>query len=191
MPKLELAAIFNFFASLFAVGLYAYCSYAHPTQVIGLPAWYYFLGAAIPLTVVFFVVFLYHRDRVKSGAELWPVVVNFVLYISIFATLTTGFGILKIFEPYLVIQGVVVDEAGNGLGNVDVEVSDQQTYVRSGITDGEGRFIILVDKTRVESLTRAVMTSSDGARERQITFSGGFSAPLTMRRITLPLPAKG
>jgi hypothetical protein len=95
------------------------------------------------------------------------------------------------FEPYLVIRGVIVDEGGTGLRNVDVEVSDQQAYARSGVTDNRGRYVILVDKAKVESLTRAVMTSDDGLRERQITFSGGFSAPLTMRRVVLPRSPKG
>jgi hypothetical protein len=105
MPTLDLAAIFNFFASLFSVGLHAYCVYAHPSQMIDLPGWYYFLGAALLFTTAFFCVFLYQRDNVKKGRHKWPVVVNFVLYILIFLSLTTGFGILKLLDPFIVISG--------------------------------------------------------------------------------------
>ncbi|MDP2323038.1 MAG: hypothetical protein Q8N51_03305, partial [Gammaproteobacteria bacterium] len=81
LPDLDLSGIFNFFASLFAVAVYAFCVYSHPLQVFALPRWYWLVGASFGLTVIYFSVFVYWRDGVKTGSPRWPVIVNFIVYV--------------------------------------------------------------------------------------------------------------
>lgn len=183
LPDLDLSAIFNFFASLFAVAVYAFCIYAHPLQVIALPRWHWLVSAAFILTVIYFLVFLYWRDGVKAGSTRWPVIVNFIVYVLIFVTLTAGFGVLKLLDPYLLIEGVVVNNANAMVGNAEVEITNQQDYSVTAVTGDDGHFVLLLDKTRAGQVTQASV-SKDGI-QRQITFSSAFSVPMTMRRVVL------
>lgn len=182
----DCAAVFNLFASLFACAFFMYSRQAHPTQFVAWPAWYYFLAAAFLFTVAYFVLFILGRDRVKEGKWTPAIVVNFVLYVSIFVALTSGFGLLRLFEPYVVIRGTVVDETGAPLTAVDVELSNPEGYARSTVTDDRGGFVILVEKDALNEITRGVFTTHNGDRNRQVTFAGGFSVPVTLRRVVMP-----
>lgn len=180
---LDLSAIFNFFASLFAVAVYSFTIYAHPTQVVGLPHWYWWLLVAFALCVAYFSFFLFRRDAVKSSGLKWPILVNFVLYIGIFVSLTGGFGVLKLLDPFVVTEGIVVDASGAGVDRAEVEVVDDRGYAVSTFTDPHGRFVLLIDKTKSE-ISKANVTAP-GKPSEQTTFSGAFSAPNHLRRIQL------
>lgn len=180
---LDLSAIFNFFASLFAVAVYAFTIYAHPTQVVGLPHWYWWLLVAFVFCVAYVSLFVLQRDNVQRSERNWPIVVNFLLYIGIFVALTGGFGVLKLLDPFVVAEGIVVDASGAAVDRAEVEVVDDQGYAVSTTTDTHGRFILLIDKTKPD-ISKANVTAS-GKQPEQITFSGAFSAPNHLRRIQL------
>lgn len=187
MDDLDAASIFNFFASLFALGIYCYFAYAHPSQVMGLPNWYMFILLALTLTAAFFANFLWHRTKVVKDNVKWPVLVGFVLYIGIFSSLTAGFGLLRILENYIVVKGVVEDASSHEpLDRCDVEVSDQRDYQRSAKTDHNGRFLLLVERKNFDTLSRAIVNKA-GYEEEQITFSGGFATISSMNLIEMQL----
>jgi len=183
LPDLDLSAIFNFFASLFAVSVFAFCVYAHPLQVIEMPRWYWLVGAAFMLTAIYFSLFLYWRASVTAGTTRWPVIVNFIVYVLIFVTLTAGFGVLKLLDPYTLVEGTVVAGDNTAVANAEVEVTNQQDYFVTALTDEDGRFVLLLEKEPAKGLTQASITK-DGTR-RQITFSSAFSVPTTLRRVVL------
>ena len=186
IPGLQISAIFNFFGSLFALAVYGYCVYAHPTQVVDLlPAWYWLLIFAFVLTVLFFSLFLFFRTQVKDEKRRGVVIVSFVAYVGLFASLTGGFGSLKLLNDYVVVSGTVVDSVNTGIAGVDIEITDTRSYRRAAKTDTRGRFNLLIEKDSASRITQAKVTKS-GRQDVQITLASGFSAPSMLRRVILP-----
>lgn len=184
MTDLDVAAILNFFASLFALGIYGYFTYAHPTQAIDLPHWYVFLTLSAMLTVIYFGNFIWQRKQVLQGSVKWPVIFGFVLYLGIFSLLTAGFGTLHVLKDFVVIEGNVVDSSSSKpVDYVDVEVKGDN-YRSSAITDNDGHFKILVKKSNFEDLTNFII-SKPGHLEKTVSLSSGFAAISTMKLIKL------
>lgn len=79
-PNIKTSSIFNFFASLFAMGLFVYSYYVNPYQLIQLPQWGYFLLSSCILTILYFSIFIFNKEKVHQGTRKGVVIVNFIIY---------------------------------------------------------------------------------------------------------------
>lgn len=161
---LSIASIDNFFASLFSFSIYAYFSYASEIQLIYLPEWYYFILLALILSILYLTIFIYCKEKVKSKDSRWPIILNFIIYISIFVSLTFGFGLLKVYDGYYVLKGKVTDMNAQPIEGTDVEISnDQTTYKETTITNRNGEFYLLIDKKEIDGINSLIFTKEDYA----------------------------
>lgn len=184
-PVVKPASIFNFFASLFAVSIYAYTVYAHPTQVIAIPRWTWFLLAAAVLAGLYVTLVIYTRKEVAAGGKTWPLLAGFGMYVGLFLTLTAGFGQLRVMGDYILLEGRVVDtDNERALRGADIEIRGAAPFRRSARTDRGGKFALLIDRDRYGDLSQAII-SLPGYEEVQVTFADGFSASASVKHIQL------
>jgi hypothetical protein len=143
----DVKGILNFFASLFAVAAYGYCTYASPHQLLFLPPWWLFVAMAFVMSFAYFSLFLYARGRVNAGSARWPILVAFPLYVLLFSSVTLGFGLLKLYENNLVVTGRVTDSADDHpVPLVTVAITDTARFHATAETDAHGRFLLVVPK---------------------------------------------
>lgn len=186
VPALDCSGVYNFFASLFALAIYAYCTYAPPARLINWPDWSFDIAAAAVLTVVYFTLFFYLRQRVHDGTQRWPVIVNFCLYILIFASLTTGFSLLKLQSGNVLIEGTVVKAStSTGVESVYVLFNDGQgDYAQNTHTDSRGRFSVYIARDQASRIKR-ISFFKEGYATYTISLSGGLQ--LNPRYDNVPL----
>lgn len=148
-PNLNAKSIFNFFACLFSIAIFSYSIYVHPEQLIALPHWWWFTLSALILTFGYFAVFLYLREKVKNDNLKWPILVNFIIYIFIFCSLTTGFGLLKVYKDYILVEGRVISNTSmNGIVEAEITITDsEEEALKHIMTDKNGKFKLLLKKT--------------------------------------------
>jgi hypothetical protein len=183
---MKLSSIFNFFASLFAAGVYSYSYYINPYQTVGLPGWYYFLSAAAVMTIVYFSLFFYHKAKVEKGERKAVVVINFCLYILIFCTLTFGFAILKTFKEDMVVHGRVL--ASNGLPSrkADIQISTIGNSKFTLSTDSKGQFTLFLDRKYKDSIQHILIADRQtGESFEANTFGEGAVFTVLSSDITL------
>jgi hypothetical protein len=130
----------------FAIGIFAYLTYATPQQILlllpwWLPWWIDIIFAFV-LTIIYFCIFLYQRSSVENKNKRWPIVSNFILYILIFTSLTFGFGRIKVFEDYYVYEGFTkVNNSDTFLAKVNINITKADDQPITGaISDTDGRF---------------------------------------------------
>lgn len=160
-PNIKTSTIFNFFASLFAMGIFVYSYYVNPYQLIQLPRWGYFLLFACLLTILFFALFIYSKEAVKRGKQKGVVILQFSIYILIFCSLTTCFGLLRVFKDYVVVHGKVVSST-NQPTIADFNIyfkEDRQMTFRS---NAKGVYTLMINTKDVDRITKIEAKNSFG-----------------------------
>ena len=176
---IKLSSIYNFFASLFATGIYSYSYYIDPYQSTDLPPWYFFLLMACLLTIIYFSLFFYFKERVEKGGEKGIVIVNFFLYILIFCSLTFGFSILKIFKDDLVIHGRIYDDQDRPAHKTDIEIRTVSNRKFTLESDDHGIFTLFLDRKYADSIEAVHLIDRVTGEELEVnTF--GRAAVLTL-----------
>ncbi len=188
-PGLDLKSIDNFFASLFAIGIAAYGNWAPAEQLLDLPRWYWLFSAALVLTIAFFTLYLYERERVSANHSRvrWPIVANFILYVLVFCFLAAGFAALGVYQDYVVVRGEVVDQGtGKPIAGAAIDLTPPGGSPRhSGQSASNGRFEIAVPQGKeYKDIDEATITA-EGYEDRTITVGGGINAHVLLRRVSL------
>ena len=166
LKGVDVAGISNFFASLFGLGVYAYVSYSHPVQALWLPDWWIGLAVAGLLTSIFFANFVLFREAVEAGRLVWMTIVQFVIYVLIFVSLTAGFSTLKLFEHHYIYEGRVVIQ-GTQTGVVGAEVrlgNDTAGVLTKTASAQDGKFRIVLEKEEGKRL-RNILVTAGGMNE--------------------------
>ena len=185
----DISAISNFFASLFAFYIFAFFQYLHPSQLGSfLLFWWAFIVVALILTIIYISIFFYNRNEVNSGRKTGLVISNLVIYILIFCFLTTGFGLLRVYKPYYVIQGQILDDSTNvGINKLDVSifrmVENEKIQYSTTKTDLDGDFIILIKKEDADKVNLAEF--NNGEYHGEALFSGESGMFSTMKTFKL------
>jgi len=148
IQSFNLKSIFNFFASLFGASVFLYLDRLGEYDLIYWPNWSYFIITAFILTMIYFVILIYKSTDVNSNNSKWPICVNFLTYISIFVSLTIGFGLLNTYSDYFVIKGVVVSNNGDVVENASITVmyKDNTGSPLRLTTQRDGEFAFLIKK---------------------------------------------
>jgi 5-hydroxyisourate hydrolase-like protein (transthyretin family) len=180
----DVSSISNFFASLFAVAIFGFFQYLHPSQLSLLLYWQGFIVGALVLTVIFISIFFYYRKEVNCGNKKHIVILNLAIYILIFCSLTTGFSLLRVYKPYYVVQGKVLDEITNkGIENLDIsifrKVDDEKTQYSTTKTESDGDFVILIKKEDADKVNLAEF--NNGQYNGEAVFSGESGMFSTMK----------
>jgi 5-hydroxyisourate hydrolase-like protein (transthyretin family) len=121
------------------------------------------------------------------------VIINLAIYILIFCSLTTGFSLLRVYKPYYVVQGQVLDETTNrGIENLDVsifrKIEDEKTQYSTTKTDSNGNYIILVKKEDADKVNLAEF--NNGQYNGEAVFSGESGMFSTMKVFKLGKESK-
>lgn len=159
---LDIKSISNFFASIFAISIFLFIEGTLPkTLLVNFLNLFWFIGIALISTLAFFIVFIYWRNEVKTKATRWPVILNFVLYLIIFSSLTTGFGILKVETSHFVLSGLVVDKKdGKGIPRASLQLKDvRDIVIASDRTDSTGSVLLLIPREKIKSINRLNVNS--------------------------------
>nr|WP_294858406.1 hypothetical protein [uncultured Fluviicola sp.] len=160
-PGIKTSSIFNFFASLFAMGIFAYSFYVNPYQLIQLPNWIYFLVGACILTILYFSFYIYFKESVKKGMKKGIVIVQFIIYILIFCSLTTAFGLLKVFKDYVVIDGKVLDSKGKTTdADFNIYFNDGRQIIFK--SKQNGTYIVMFKINELEKITKIEVRNDSG-----------------------------
>ena len=160
-PGIKTSSIFNFFASLFAMGIFVYSFYVNPYQLIQLPNWIYFLVGACILTILYFSFYIYFKESVKTGAKKGIVIVQFVIYILIFCSLTTAFGLLKVFKDYVVIDGKVLDSKGKKTeADFNIYFNDGRQIIFK--SKQNGTYIVMFKINELEKISKIEVRNDSG-----------------------------
>ena len=171
---LKLSSIYNFFASLFAAGIYSYSYYIDAYQSTNLPPWYVFLILACTLTVLYFSFFIYQRDNIEKGKNMYFVIINFCLYILIFSSLTFGFALVKSFKDNVVISGKIYSSNGAHAKKSDIELMTSNQTIFTLNSDSLGKFTLFLDKKYLDSIQRiSVVEELSGENYTANTFGSG------------------
>lgn len=177
IKEFKLASIYNFFASLFSISIFAYCNYSNPYQLISLPSWWIFILFSLILTIVYFTIYFFYKEKVESKKNKISVIFNFIIYIAIFCSLTLGFGLLKVYSNYYVIKGKVVDYSDNNLSLSEVEVGisdNDRKFEQISLTDKDGNFQLLIQKEYIEDY-KYLSVSKEGYYTVDKVFAGQSS----------------
>ena len=149
----DLRTVFNFFASLFATSIYGYSIYAHPIEVVSMPAWWVFLFAALFLTAVYLGLFLLFGRAQRTTFSILVVIASFFLYVGIFCSLTAGFGVLRVFEGFYILRGQVVDsKTRTGVPGAEIDFAGGNGYRAFVIADKDGEFVHVVEKKDLDRI---------------------------------------
>ncbi|MCH7827064.1 MAG: hypothetical protein IIC75_03665 [Bacteroidetes bacterium] len=173
----KLASIYNFFASLFSISIFAYCNYSNPYQLISLPSWWVFILISLIFTITYFSIYFFCKEKVESKKIKTPVIFNFINYIAIFCFLTLGFGLLKVYSNYYVIKGEVVDFRDNNLSLSGVQVGiydNNRKYEQISLTDKDGNFLLLIEKKYIKDY-KHLSVSKEGYETLDQVFAGQSS----------------
>jgi hypothetical protein len=160
-PNIKTSSIFNFFASLFAMGLFVYSYYVNPYQLIQLPTWIYFLLAACILTILYFSIFIYNKEKVQQGEKKGVVIINFIIYILIFCSLTICFGLLKVFKDYVIINGKVVSAAEKST-SADCNLWFANGRLLNFKSNNAGRFTVMLKTDELDQINKIEAKSNAG-----------------------------
>lgn len=160
-PNIKTSSIFNFFASLFAMGIFVYSFYTNPYQLIQLPNWIYFLIGACILTILYFTLYIFYKDEVKNGSKKWIVIIQFAVYILIFCSLTTSFSLLKVFKDYVVINGKVINSR-NIVTKADFTISFNDGRQMTFKSNDDGKFIVMFKVNDINIINKIEVKNDDG-----------------------------
>ncbi len=148
IPDTELKGIYNFFASILAISIFLYIGGTLPkTILVNLLDWFWFIGIAGISSFFYFIVYIYKRDQVQKGTIKWPIILNFVFYMIIFSSLTTGFGILKIYTNNYVIVGKIINIINSEpVEKAKLTITDiRNNVIAADYSNKKGQFLILID----------------------------------------------
>jgi hypothetical protein len=186
LPSFDLKSIFNFFASLFSISVFIYMDRLDVYDFVYWPNWKLFIGLSFVLTILYFIILIYKRVDVNSNKLKLPIIINFIIYILIFSTLTTGFGLLNIYKDNYVVKGIVIDQNVNPLKEVGVYLHYKNASEDDIITqtDKFGRYYLLIPKTHSDDYN-SIDFDKGGYNIRTINF-GNLSALKSMsKKVTL------
>lgn len=152
LKDIEIRSIYNFFASLFSFSIFFYLNYSHPDQLMDLLGWWWFISFSFLLTSIYFTIFFFFREKVNLNILKWPVIINFFVYVLIFCMLTTGYGLLRVYKDYLIIEGKVVEEStGKGIAQAEITIDDSEAKtLKNIVSDRKGRFKVLLNREKNE-----------------------------------------
>ncbi|MET0393460.1 MAG: carboxypeptidase-like regulatory domain-containing protein [Chitinophagaceae bacterium] len=159
----NLSAIYNFFASLFACSLFVYSYYASPYQLLWLPSWGAFIFIAVVLVVAYFIIFFLGMKKVNEGKSKPLVIINFVLYITIFCSLTVGFAKVKLFKDYYIMSGRVLD-AGTKTPVRDADVmlmAGGSAEAMQTVTNRSGEFSFFIDRPLFNKIDKVQVNATN------------------------------
>jgi hypothetical protein len=160
-PDIKTSSIFNFFASLFSMGIFVYSYNVNPYQLIQLPKWIYFLVGACVLTILYFSFYIYFKESVKNGLKKGIVIIQFTIYILIFCSLTTAFGLLKVFKDYVVINGEVIDSKGKpSYADFNISFNDGRQMIFK--SDQNGTYTVMFKINELEKITKIEVRNNLG-----------------------------
>lgn len=182
-PGIKTSSIFNFFASLFAVGLFTYSNYANAYQLIQLPSWWVFLLIGAVLTIVYYTIYTYYRAGVNEGKYTGIVILNFVIYILIFCCLTSSFGLLKIYKDYVVVTGKVYGSDEKAAPS-EFEIKYAGNKQMKFKTDTRGHYTILLKREELNQV-EAITTQSETGESFLVYTYGEMSVFNYLERVTL------
>jgi len=149
----------NFFAMLFASSIFAYSVYFPPATFLSLPEWWVFIAAGFGVALLFVSIRIYYFEAVKAGRRLWPVMVNFALYIALTCLLTFGFGILRVHSTHLRITATVTVSENSELSvnNAEFSITGKGgNPILTTITNKSGHFDFFCRKDLLEETTNVV-----------------------------------
>jgi hypothetical protein len=177
----DLRSVFNFFASLFAFAAFAYCTYATPAELLWLTNWIWYLGVGLVMAVAYFAILFTLREAVEAekDAKKWPVLVNFVLYILLFVSLTTGFALIRLRGAYILVTGTVRNSRTHRpLDNAFIEFRTHDgSYAEQASSDRRGHFAVYLERTASADIGE-VRCSRDGYDdEKQTLLTGDHVRP--------------
>lgn len=162
-PNIKTSVIFNFFASLFAMGIFVYSFYVNPYQLIQLPRWGFFLLFAGILTIIFFTLFIYNKEAVKNGKRKGVVVFQFIIYILIFCSLTTCFGLLRVFKEYVVIHGKITDsEKKPTIADFSIKFKDDPNHLMTFRSHSDGKYTVMIKTKDIDKVERIEAKNNSG-----------------------------
>ncbi|MEP3836924.1 MAG: hypothetical protein ABJM36_04725 [Algibacter sp.] len=174
IPGFNLKSLFNFFASLFSASIYIYLERLGIYELIYWPDWKTLIIISFIMMFTYFTLLIYKWNEVNTGILKWPIILNFVLYIFIFCTLTSGFGLLKTYKNHYVIKGIVISEDGSELLDktyIRLEHSSKPNLSISRMTTKKGEFSLLIEKKMADEYNRLILEKAD-FKPRDIPFSG-------------------
>ena len=181
----DLRTVFNFFGSLFATSIYGYSIYAHPIEVVSMPAWWVFILTALVLTVFYLGLFLLFGRAKRTTFSIFIVITSFVIYVGIFCSLTAGYGALRVFEGYYILRGQVVDsKTRTGVPDAEIDFSGDSGYGAVVRADKEGKFVHLIEKKDLDGINEVLVTKK-GYRNDPLSLPHGFSLPPLIKRIEI------
>ncbi len=153
----DFRSVNNVFASVFSISIYLFLGGSLSKSIlVNIPEWYVFMIMAAISAIVFFSIYLYCYDRVLNHGIKWPIVVNLILWMSLFANLTFGFGVLRIYTNNTVVKGTIFhDLKERSLSKSKIAVYDLTgTEVASAITNRKGQFVLLVPNDKSPNCRR-------------------------------------
>ena len=168
--NIEISKIDNFFASLFATSIFFYFTNINKYQLIHIWTWWVFILSAFILTIIYFIIFISNKEQVNNNKTNWPIIVCFVLYILIFCSLTTGFGILNVYKDSVVIKGQVHNSAGKCTRS-DFSILFNSGKILNFKTNLNGDYVVLIDKDSIDKIQKIEVKNHENEYFSYYTFS--------------------
>jgi hypothetical protein len=170
IPNLNIKSISNFFANLFSSSIFFYISQSLPYEVIGFPKWWVFIIASFILTISYFTIYLFFKEDVAGGNKKWLVIVNFLSYVFIFCLLTTGFGLLKVYEGHYVLDGKV-ESLGKPVAEATIIFKNEEgSTITEFKTNQEGKFVFVLEKKVFDTCSECTVLA-DGFKDKTMLLS--------------------
>jgi hypothetical protein len=143
----ELQEIFNSFASLFSFSLFFFIKTTIVDQFAQIREyWWLLLFLALILVAAYLVIFLSYLTKGKI-INLPGIIIAFIIYISIYCTLVSGFSLLYLEKDYFFIKGNVTGENNEGVDNAAILVLDEdETILKRISTNNSGKFYAVLPK---------------------------------------------
>jgi len=178
----DFRTIFNFFGSLFATSIYGYSIYAHPIEVVSMPAWWVLILVALLLTVIYLALYLFFGRAARSPSSIAAVVAGFVIYVGIFCSLTGGFGVLRLLEDHYILRGKVLDSAnGAPVPAAELDFTGDGGYRDLVRTDEDGKFVHLIEKDALDKINEVKVTKTGYHDDLLVLPQGSNLLPLIKR----------
>ncbi|ELR69044.1 hypothetical protein C900_05529 [Fulvivirga imtechensis AK7] len=168
--------IYNFFASIFSMSIFIYMSESLPYEIINFPSWWIFIISAFVLCLIYIFIYIYYKNDVNSDKMKWPIFVNFVSYVLLFCTLTTGFGLLKVHYGYYYFKGRVVNEKEEPISSAFLEVrGNSNEVINEFYSDDKGVFNILIAKDDFEKCRSFIILKENYHEEKGYISKAAFN----------------
>lgn len=170
--------------------MYLFVSESHPDNLIRLWPWQAFWGLAALSALIVLGLLLWAKEGVENVNKKWkwPVVVHTIFYITLFCSITMGFGLLKLLEDHVYLAGTVIEaESGSPVKDPSLLLYDAGDNLRCQVKgDGEGYCETLIKKETCNSIQNwRLMVSAEAYKQARMPIVDCTALHVQWRKLRL------